>query len=268
MKAWIDGRMVDAEGAQAPMLSHALHYGTGVFEGIRSYGGAIFKLDAHMARFQRGADALGMKIDREAVAQACRRVIFENDLGDAYIRPLAFYALGSLQLDVAPLSVHQAVFALRWNSHLGTQAAQEGIRVKVSTIRRNPLPLKVTGAYANSVMAKLEAARSGLDEALFVDDRGRVCECTGENVFYVRRGEMIAVHHPDALPGITRETVMRLAKCGERETTLEELLDADEIFVTGTSAEVTPVCELAGRRFEIGSATRRMQELYRRLVQP
>jgi len=262
MRIWVDGEM--KREAKISALSHALHYGTGVFEGIRCYktphGPALFRLDDHLARFDRGANRLGMTIDLAALRQACLAVVAENRFEDAYVRPLAFYGIGGLGLDLASLELHTVVAALEWRSHLGAEAARRGIRCRVSSFRRNAAraipPLKLTGAYVNSILAKLEATRAGFDEALFVDDRGLVCEATGENVFMVRDGRVTAVRHDDALPGVTRATVVELLGAEERDVTLSELRDSDEIFLTGTSAEVTPVAELDGRRFEQWSAVR------------
>lgn len=268
MKTWFDGRW--SENAPAPLLAHALHYGTGVFEGIRCYlaarGPALFRLDDHLERFANGARRLAMKLDLEAIRQACLDAVVENGLEEAYIRPIAFYGTGALGLDLAPLTLHVAVAALPWNSHLGARAAQFGVSACVSERRRNDAraipPLKLTGAYVNSVLAKLEATRAGFDEALFVDDRGLVCEATGENVFMVRAGRVTAARHPDALPGITRRTLIELSGADEREIPLEELLQADEAFLTGTSAEVTPLAQLGDRRYGVGRVTRELQQAY------
>jgi branched-chain amino acid aminotransferase len=270
MKAWFDGRWFEDAAPAAPLLSHALHYGTGVFEGIRCYrtprGPALFRLDDHLERFARGARRLGMKLDLGALRKACLEVVDVNGLQEAYVRPIAFYAEGGLGLDLAPLSLHVAVAALPWNSHLGARAARLGASARISTYRRNDAraipPLKLTGAYVNSVLAKLEAARTGFDEALFVDDAGRVCEATGENVFMVRAGRVTAALHPDALPGITRDTLIELAGAEERELPLDELLEADEAFLTGTSAEVTPLAQLGDRMYGVGRFTRQLQEAY------
>lgn len=272
-RLWKNGALVERDEARVDLLSHCLHYGTGVFEGIRCYdtgkGPAIFQLEAHMDRFARGAEVLGMDLDMAALTQGVVDTVAASGFGDAYIRPLAFYASGGLGLDTAPLSAEVAVGVMPWTSHLGA-AAKAGIRVHLSSYRRNPHrslpPLKLCGGYVNSVLAKREATRLGCDEALFVDDEGRVCEATGENVFMVTGGEVVAVAHPDALPGITRSTVMALAGATEREVSLAELLQADEIFLTGTSAEVVPVSELSGRTFSKSSVTRDLQVAYDDLV--
>ena len=267
-RSWIDGRWVEPGGDTVPVLSHALHYGSGVFEGIRAYGGRLFRLGAHVERFRRGCEALGLALDFDALSAAC--VEAARPLGDAYVRPIAFHGEGGLGLDVGRQRVHVDVIAMEWNSHLGRDAGEHGVRMMRSTWRRTPArsipPLKLTGAYVNSVLAKREAAQAGFDEALFVDERGFVCEATGENVFAVIDGELVAVRHADALPGITREAVRGLTGAPEREMTYLDLLRADEIFLTGTSAEVTPVRELDARRLGVGPVTRRVQERYQDAV--
>jgi branched-chain amino acid aminotransferase len=176
-------------------------------------------------------------------------VLQANRHRDAYIRPLLWYGTGSLGLDVAPLSRHLMVASMPWKPHLGDKP----VRLTVSPFRRNRAealpPLKLSGAYVNSILAKREAGSRGFDDALFIDDAGFVVECTGVNVFMVKGGQVIAVEHPDALPGITRDTVVELAGAASRPVTLEELLEADEVFLTGTSAEVMPVAALDRKRF-------------------
>ena len=272
---WMDGDVRTAGEAGAPLLSHGLHYGTGVFEGIRVYeteaGPAVFRLDAHMQRLQRGADLLGMPVDIEAMSLAIGPLLHNNRLGAAYVRPLAFYSAGGLGLDLGPLTASQAVAVLPWTSHLGDAASDTGVRMRVSPYRRishSALPpLKLTGMYANACVAKLEAVRAGYEEALFLDDSGYVVEATGENVFLVKDGRVIAVDHPDALPGITRDTVATMADAERRRVHIEELLQADEVFLTGTSAEVAPVTCLEGRGdLPIGPVTRALRACYQDVV--
>lgn len=273
MQLWMDGALLAPGTATASPMAHALHYGTGVFEGIRAYetaeGPAIFRLADHLDRLGKGAAALAMPVDLEALHQGCVEAMAASGLREAYIRPLAFYETGGLSLDVAGLRVRQFVAALPWKNHLGDPATQ-GVRIRVSPLRRNSAhalpPLKLCGNYVNSILAKLEAARAGFEEALFVDDAGLVVECTGENVFMVKDGKVTAVAHPDALPGITRETVLALSGGDSRPVSLEELLEADEVFVTGTSAEVTPVAALDGRRWATGPVTRDLSALYQDVV--
>ena len=272
---WLDGDVLPMTEAVAPMLSHGLHYGTGVFEGIRVYdterGPAVFRLDAHMERLARGAQLLGMPVDVAAMAASVHPLLRRNRLTSAYVRPLAFYSGGGLGLDLGPLTATQTVAVLPWTSHLGDAAAEQGVSLRISPVRRVSSqalpPLKLTGMYANACVAKLEAVSQGYQEALFVDDRGYVVEATGENVFLVQDGRVVAVEHPDALPGITRDTVACLADAERRPVTLDELLQADEVFLTGTSAEVAPVTRLEGRgTLPIGPVTRALRTLYQEVV--
>ncbi len=273
MQLWMDGELLQPGKASASPLAHALHYGTGVFEGIRAYeteeGPAIFRLDEHLERLGRGAAALDMPVDLELLGRGCLEALAASGLESAYLRPLAFYETGGLGLDVAGLKLRHFVAALPWKNHLGDPAST-GVRVRTSPWRRNPAgalpPLKLCGNYVNSILAKLEATKAGFEEALFVDGEGRVVECTGENVFMVKDGQIIAVHHGDALPGITRATVMELRACQERPVTLAELKQADEVFVTGTSAEITPVAALDERQWTVGHVTRELQARYQDIV--
>lgn len=271
---WLDGRLHRADHAPASIFEHGLHYGTGVFEGIRAYdtadGPAIFRLDAHLDRLQRGADALGLAVDTAALARGCATTLRANGHRAAYLRPIAWFSGPGLGLDVGPLRSRQAVATLPWTSHLGEGAVDRGIALRTSSMRRNSRwsipPLKLTGAYVNGILAKKEATDHGFDEALFLDADGLVCECTGENVLCVLDGRLVAVEHPDALPGITRDTLIALTGAEARPVRAEELAGADEIFVVGTSAEVTPVTRLDGRALRVGPATRELAALYQDVV--
>ncbi len=272
---WYDGELLATDQSGCSLLEHGLHYGTGVFEGIRCYetehGPAIFRLHAHLERLAEGAKVLGIEFDRDAVAQGACDVLKANAHKSAYVRPIVFYGTGSLGLDVGDdLEQHVAVASLPWRSHLGEMADNVGVRVKTASVRRVPAasipPLKLCGTYVNSILAKREASQEGFDEALFVDPDGRVCEATGENVFLVRDGKIVAVEHPDALPGITRHTVMQLMNAESRPVYLSELFEADEVFLTGTSAEVAPVTLIDDVAYEIGPVTRRLQRLYQDVV--
>lgn len=247
-KLWFDGELVDANQLQAALNTHALHYGSGVFEGIRAYatkrGAAVFRLPEHLERMRKGAELLGMTFDAAQATEAVLSTLRANRHGDAYIRPLAWYGEGSFGLDVAGHPQHMMVATSSTNVHLGGNRT----RVSVSSWRRNPAsalpPLKLCGAYVNSILAKREVKARGFDEAMFTDDDGFAVECTGANLFMVRAGSVVAVEHRDALPGITRDTLIRLIGAESRPVSMEELRDADEVFACGTAAEVTPIAEI------------------------
>jgi len=267
---WLDGSLIDPATPVAPLNSHALHYGSAVFEGIRSYatddGAAVFRLPEHVERMRRGAAMIGMEFDTGQATRAVLETLRANGHRDAYIRPLTWYGVGSFGLDVEGHPAHLMVATSSTNVHLTGGRA----RVSVSAWRRNPSrslpPLKLCGAYVNSILAKREAKSRGFDEALFVDDDGQVVECTGANVFMVREGRITAVEHADALPGVTRDTLMRLADAESRPVSLEELLQADEVFACGTAAEVAPMAEIDGHCFGDNPVTRELQDLYARVV--
>lgn len=270
LQLWFDGHIGPQGQLNAPLTTHALHYGTAVFEGIRSYatpdGAAVFRLHEHLERMRRGADTLGAAFNVGEAAAATVAVLRVNRHRDAYVRPLLWYGTGSLGLDVAPLSRHLMVASMPWKPHLG----EHPVRLTVSPMRRNRAaampPLKLSGGYVNAVLAKREAGSRGFDDALFVDDSGFVVEGTGVNVFIVKDGRLTAVEHGDALPGITRRTLIELHGADERPVTLEELLDADEVFLAGTSAEVMPVAALDAREFAPGPITAEVRAHYLRVV--
>jgi branched-chain amino acid aminotransferase len=271
LQLWFDGRFVDADAPCAPLTSHAMHYGSGVFEGIRAYatedgGSAVFRLPEHLARMRRGCELLGIAFDEAECTRATLAVLRRNRQRDAYIRPLAWCGSGSIGLDVGAVRKHLMVATFATAVHL----AGARVRLSASPWRRNPAtslpPLKLCGAYVNSILAKHEAHQRGFDEALFVDAQGRVVECTGANVFLVRDGRVVAVEHPDALPGITRDTVITLSGAQARPVRYDELLEADEVFVCGTAAEVAPIGELDERVFGEGPVTRALADAYHRVV--
>lgn len=269
-KIWFDGALCNADALHARLDTHALHYGSGVFEGIRAYatpdGSAVFRLPEHMERMRRGAELLGLAFDPAQASNAVLQTLRANGHRDAYIRPLVWCGEGSFGLDVADHPVHLMVATSPNVVHLGG----ERTRIGVSPWRRNPAdslpPLKLCGAYVNSILAKREAKVRGFDEALFVDGEGHVVECTGANVFMVKDGTVTAVEHPDALPGITRDTVMALSGAGARRVTLEELYEADEVFACGTAAEVAPIAEINGHHYHANPVTQELVALYARVV--
>ena len=258
---WFDGELIDAGRPQATVHTHALHYGSGVFEGIRAYatkrGAAVFRLPEHLERMRKGAELLGMAFDPAVATEAVLATLRANGQRDAYIRPLAWYGDGSFGLDVAGHPQHLMVATSSTNVHLnGTRT-----RVSASSWRRNPAsalpPLKLCGAYVNSILAKREVKARGFDEAMFIDEAGFVVECTGANLFLIRDGRITAVEHRDALPGITRDTLLALTGAESRMVTVAELLDADEVFACGTAAEVSPIAEIDGRTYAEGSPVSR-----------
>ena len=267
---WFDGQMVPWRDAQVHVLTHTLHYGLGVFEGVRAYqtdrGTAIFRLEDHTDRFFRSAHILGMKIpyDAKTMNDAQIAVVKENGLASAYVRPLAFYGSEGMGIRADMLKTHIAIATWEWGAYLGEEGLEKGIRVRTSSFTRHHVNItmcraKACGNYINSILALQEALSAGADEALMLDSAGYVMEGTGENIFVIRDGVVYTPDLTSALEGITRDTVIRLiAESGlelrEKRITRDEIYVADEVFFTGTAAEVTPVRELDGR--QIGSGTR------------
>jgi branched-chain amino acid aminotransferase len=282
-KIWVDGRLVDWDAATEHVLAHTLHYGLGAFEGIRAYARAdgqvgIFRLPEHIDRLFDSCHAatLDIPFSRAELGQACRAVIRENRLGSAYVRPLVYLGYGGIGLGSTESPVRAIVAAYDWGTYLGAEGLKRGIRAMVSTFRRASVDAtlckaKLCGNYVTSVLAKREAHRLGLDEAILLDGSGHAAEGSGENLFLVKRGVLLTPPLGSAvLAGITRDSALRMARDLGIETreallTRDELWCADEIFLTGTSAEITPVIELDGRRIgtgEPGPVTRRVQELF------
>lgn len=278
---WLDGEMVPWREAKTHVLTHTLHYGMGVFEGVRAYptarGTAIFRLAEHTERLFDSAHILGMPMpwDRATLNEAQRAVVRENGLESAYIRPMCFYGAEGMGLRADNLRVHCMVAAWPWGAYLGEENMRHGIRIKVSSFTRHHVNItmcraKANGNYMNSMLALQEALRDGYDEALLLDASGYVMEGSGENIFIVRDGVLYTPDLTSALDGITRRTVMTLGeelglRVVERRITRDEVYIADEAFFTGTAAEVTPIREVDGRL--IGSGTRgpiteRLQTLY------
>ena len=265
---WYDGKLVPWRDATTHVLTHSLHYGLSVFEGVRAYktqnGTAIFRLEEHTRRLLNSAHIYQMKIpySREALQDAQIEVVRRNELESCYIRPVAFY--GSEKMGVSPrgASVHVAIAAWPWGAYLGEEALRRGIRVKISSFARQHVNVtmpraKIASTYANSILANAEAIDHGYDEAILLDTQGFVAEGSGENLFIVRDG---ILYEPDiacALTGITRASVHQLAadlglQVASRRLTRDDLYIADEAFFTGTAAEVTPIREIDGRQIGIG----------------
>ncbi|UHD18387.1 branched-chain amino acid transaminase [Thiocapsa bogorovii] len=282
---WHNGEMVPWREAKTHVLTHTFHYGMGVFEGVRAYrteqGPAIFRLREHTDRLFDSAHILGMKapFDRESIDEAQRIAVRENNLDSAYIRPMFFYGPEGMGLRADNLKVHCIVAAWEWGSYLGEENMTKGIRIRVSSYTRHHVNItmcraKANGNYMNSMMALQEALRDGYDEALLLDASGYVMEGSGENVFIVRKGVLYTPDLTSALDGITRRTVMTLARdigieVVEKRITRDEVYIADEAFFTGTAAEVTPIREVDGRVIGNGGRgpiTERLQSLYFDLV--
>ncbi|MDK1019784.1 MAG: branched-chain amino acid transaminase [Actinomycetota bacterium] len=279
---WMDGGLVPWADAQVHVLTHGLHYGTGAFEGIRAYearnGTAVFRLTDHMDRLARSARTIGISFDYsvEELVKVAKDLLSVNGLTSGYLRPIAFFGTGSMGLNPAGASVHVVIAAWEWGAYLGEDGVKNGIRVAVSSWRRighdSFMPnAKVTGGYMNSVLAKTAAVRAGYDEALLLNSEGLVAEGSGENLFLVRDG---VVYTPPtsagALDGLTRDTVSTLLTedgydVREAAITRTDLYYADELFFTGTAAEVTPIREVDDKSVgsgEPGPVTRRAQELF------
>jgi len=278
---WYDGQLVPWRDATTHVLTHSLHYGLGVFEGIRAYatvaGTAIFRLPEHIKRLQGSAHILNMQLPYSAdtLTEACRAVVRENGLRAAYIRPLCFYGPEGMGLRADNLKVHVVVAAWEWAAYLGKDGLEQGIRIKTSSFSRHHVNVtmckaKSTGSYMNSMLALQEARSANCDEALLLDTEGYVAEGSGENVFIVRDDVLYTPELTSALDGITRDTIIRLAAeigvpVREKRMTRDEVYLADEAFFTGTAAEVTPIRELDGRPIGTGHrgpVTERLQTLY------
>ena len=254
---WFDGKLVPWAEAQIHVLTHTLHYGMGVFEGVRAYkaekGTAIFRLQEHTDRLFRSAHILGMEMpfDRDTVNAAQLAAVRENNLESGYIRPMAFYGSEGMGLRADNLKVHCMVAAWAWGAYLGVDGMNRGIRIRVSSFTRHHVNItmcraKANGNYMNSMLALKEALDGGYDEALLLDSEGYVMEGSGENIFIIRDGVLYTPDLTSALDGITRRTVIQLAeeagfKVIEKRITRDEVYIADEAFFTGTAAEVTPV---------------------------
>lgn len=278
---WLDGKLIPWRDAKTHVLTHTLHYGLGVFEGVRAYkterGTAIFRLDEHTDRLFRSAHILGMKMpyDKQTVNYAVCASVRENKLESGYIRPMCFYGSEGMGLRADGLKVHVMVAAWSWGSYMGAEAMERGIRVKTSSFTRHHVNItlckaKANGNYINSMVALHEALACGCEEALLLDAEGYVAEGSGENIFLVRNGVLYTPDLTSALEGITRDTIFRFAEelgipVREKRITRDEVYIADEAFFTGTAAEVTPIRELDRRQIGNGGRgpiTERLQTMY------
>jgi branched-chain amino acid aminotransferase len=279
-KIWMDGTLVDWDDATVHVLTHTLHYGSGVFEGIRAYptarGPAVFRLTDHIRRLHDSASLLLMDLpfSVEELVEATKETVRVNEVEGCYIRPIAFLGYGEMGLNPLPCPVNVSIAVWPWGTYLGDEGVKRGVRMKISTWRRmdpniNPVAAKGTGIYVNSSLAKVEALKAGYDEAILLNTNGEVSEATGENLFVVTDGVLRTPPlSSGALEGITRHSVMTIARDLGYEVREEALLRtdlylADEAFLTGTAAEVVPIREVDDRPIgDPGEMTRKIQETY------
>ncbi|MDF2446270.1 MAG: branched-chain amino acid aminotransferase [Moraxellaceae bacterium] len=278
---WFDGEMVPWRDAKTHVLTHTLHYGMGVFEGVRAYeaegGTAIFRLQEHTNRLFDSAHIMNMKMpfSKDEINEAQRAAVRENQLPSAYLRPMVFYGSEAMGLRATGLKVHVIVAAWSWGAYMGKEALELGIKVRTSSFTRHHVNISMTrakanGNYINSMLALQEALSAGADEALLLDPEGYVAEGSGENIFLVKDGVLYTPEVTSCLNGITRNAAITLAndlgiKVVEKRITRDEVYIADEAFFTGTAAEVTPIREVDGRAIGAGRrgpVTERIQSLY------
>ncbi|MFV2060214.1 MAG: branched-chain amino acid transaminase [Gammaproteobacteria bacterium] len=282
---WFDGEMVPWREAQVHVLTHTLHYGLGVFEGVRAYdaekGTAIFRLQAHTDRLFDSAKILGMAIpyDKQTILDAQKAAVRDNKLKSAYLRPMCFYGAEGMGIRADNLKVHTIVATWEWGSYLGEDGMTKGIRIKTSSLTRHHVNIsmckaKANGHYINSILALQEAMQDGYDEALLLDVEGFVAEGSGENIFMIKNDVIYTPELTSALAGITRDTINHLAEdlgyqVKEKRITRDEIYVCDEAFFTGTAAEVTPIRELDNRTIGNGGRgpiTEKIQSRYFDLV--
>jgi branched-chain amino acid aminotransferase len=279
-KVWMDGKLVAWEDARVHVLTHSLHYGSGVFEGIRAYetkrGPAIFRLTDHIRRLYTSAKIFCIDIPfaPEVIVEACKETVRATELPSCYVRPLVYLGYGEMGLNPLLVPVNVAVVCWPWGAYLGDEGLTKGVRMKISSWQRidhNVIPpaAKGTGQYINSQLAKVEAIKAGYDEAIMLNVHGFVAEASGENVFVVRDGELLTPPlAAGALTGLTAESIKTIARdlgvtVREVDLVRSDLYTADECFVTGTAAEVTPVREVDDRVIgEPGPLTKKIQEIF------
>ncbi len=280
-KIWMDGEFVAWNDAKVHVLTHTLHYGLGVFEGIRCYktkkGSAIFRLDEHVDRLFDSAHIFMMEIpySKKEIRAAIIETVKVNKLRECYIRPLVYIGYGAMGVYPKGNPINVSIAVWPWGAYLGDEGIEKGIRIKVSSFTRHHVNVdmtrgKVCGYYVNSQLAKTEAIRCGYDEALLLDTEGYVSEASGENIFIVRDGQIKTTPLTSILEGITRDSIIQIAKDSritvkEERFTRDELYIADEAFFTGTAAEVTPIREVDGRVIgngERGKITKKLQSIF------
>lgn len=282
-KIWMEGELVDWDDAKVHVLTHSLHYGLGAFEGVRAYRRAdgrtaIFRLKEHTDRLLDTCKLVFTmpRFTREQINDACVQVVRENQMDEAYLRPMVFLGDGAMGIYAPNNPVRTTIVAWRWGAYLGKEALDSGIRAKISSWSRHHLQVslpkgKIMGQYTNSTLAKREAKMAGYDEAILMDTSGHVCEGSGENIFVVKGGRLITPPlNVSILAGVTRDTILKLAReeglpVAEENITRDQLYLADEAFLTGTAAEVTPIREVDDRAIgegRMGPVTRRLQQRY------
>jgi branched-chain amino acid aminotransferase len=285
-RMWLNGKLVAPSEARLDFLTPALHYGVAAFEGIRCYrtagGPAIFRLEDHVERLVHSARVLGWRelpFGLEDLTTGCRDVVRESGFEECYIRPLIWLAEGGWNLTVDGGKAHAGIAVWEWKAYLGAAALEQGVRANISTFTRHHpnvmmTKAKISGNYPNSVLAKTESLRLGFDEAIMLDAQGMVAECTGENIFVVRRGRLVTPPPGAILEGITRDSIMTLARdlgyeVVEQPVSRDQLYIADEVFVTGTAAEVIGLREIDFRPIGSGRGTpvtRALQQAYHAVV--
>jgi len=275
---WFDGKLVPWREANVHVLTHALHYASSVFEGQRAYGGEIFRLTDHSTRLKKSGELLGFEIPYsvEEIDQACRDVLEANKLEDAYMRPFAWRGSEQMGVSAQKSKIHLAIACWYWGAYFGEEALMKGLRLDISPWRRPapytaPTESKASGLYMICTLARHQAQAKGYDDAMMLDWRGQVAEGTGANAFFVRDGTLHTPTPDCFLNGITRQTVIGLAKkrgieVQERKIWPEELESFEQMFLTGSAAEVTPVAEAGPWRFEVGDMTRMLRKDYIDLV--
>lgn len=283
-KIWMDGELVDWADAKVHVLTHSLHYGLGVFEGVRAYetsqGPAVFRLTDHMKRLYRSAKIfmLDIPFDLDTLVEATKETVRVNKLNSCYIRPLVYLGYGEMGLNPLPAPVQVSIAVWPWGAYLGDEGVANGVRMMISSWQRHspnsmPPAAKGTGMYINSSMAKIQAIKAGYDEAILLSPQGYVSECTGENIFVVRDGTIFTPPvSAGALEGITQDSIRVIAQdlgFGYQEANLlrSDLYTADEAFLSGTAAEVVPIRSVDDRDLGVpGPITRQLQEVFHQAV--
>jgi branched-chain amino acid aminotransferase len=282
---WINNEFVPWEKGKVDFLAHALHYGTAVFEGIRAYetknGRAIFRLQEHIDRLFYSAKFFGIKVpySKKIIYEATKEIVSKNNLKECYIRPLIYYSDGGLGFDVSKQKVDVGIAAWKWGAMLGKDKVDNGMKIKISPYKRPssefmPVTAKVSGNYANSIMAKMEAINTGYDDAIMLDKNDFVAECSAENFFIIKNNTLMTPTKENCLDGITRASILELAKekgfeTREKRITKLEMMDADECFACGTAAEIVPIININDKKIgdEIpGEVTRILQKEYQKAI--